>query len=57
MTKTVADTVKLGADIGAGVTIAEATDSNSLIVTAITILSRLLIDFLINRKTRRKNGN
>ena len=56
MNKAVADSVKIAADVGTGVTIAEVNDSNSLIVTAITILARILIDWLINRKTRRKNG-
>lgn len=55
MTKTVADSVKIGADVGTGVTIATVTDTNSLIVTAITIICRLIIDVIINRKTRGKN--
>lgn len=56
MTKLTADSAKLVADVGTGVTIAEVNDSNSLIITAITILSRILIDWIINRKTRKKNG-
>ena len=57
MTKQVADTVRLGSDIATGVTIAEVNDQNSLIVTAITILSRILIDFVIHRtRKRRKDG-
>lgn len=54
MTRPIAEATKLTADIGTGVTIAEVNDSNSLIVTAITILSRVLIEWVINRRTKRQ---
>ena len=55
MTKHVADSVKVAADIGAGVTIAEATNTDGLLVTLFTVLGRLFIEWYVNRKTR-KNG-
>lgn len=56
MTKPIAEATKLTADIGTGVTIAEVNDSNSLIITAITILSRLVIEWVVNRRTRRQKN-
>lgn len=46
---------KLVADTAAGVTIAEVNDQNSLIITLVTIISRLILEVIINRKMR-KNG-
>lgn len=53
MTKPIAEATKLTADIGTGVTIAEVNDSNSLIITAITIFSRLVIEWVVNRRIKR----
>jgi len=53
MTKPIAEATKLTADIGTGVTIAEVNDSNSLIITAITVLSRFLIEWVINRRLKK----
>jgi hypothetical protein len=46
--------VKLAADTATGVTIAEVNDSSSLIITLVTILSRLAIELIINRRLKRK---
>lgn len=46
---------KLVADTATGVTIAEVNDQNSLIITLVTIISRLILEAIINRKMR-KNG-
>jgi len=54
MTRQIAEAAKVTADVGTGVTIAEVNDSNSLIVTAITIFSRLLIEWVINRRLKQK---
>lgn len=53
MTKSGAELFKLTADVGTGVTIGEATDSSSLIITAVTILARLIIEAVINRRVKK----
>lgn len=55
MTRQVADSIKVAADVGTGVTIAEATNTDGLLVTLFTIVGRLLLEWFVNRKTR-KNG-
>lgn len=45
---------KLAADTAAGVTIAEVNDQSSLIITLVTIISRIVIEAIINRRLKRK---
>jgi hypothetical protein len=54
MKPAVIEGTKLTADTLAGVTIADATDSNGLIVTLVTIVGRLLIELIINRRLKKK---
>jgi hypothetical protein len=46
--------VQISADVAAGVTIAEANDLNGLLITVVTILGRLLVEFVIHKLKRRK---
>lgn len=48
------EAVKIAADSVTGVTIGEATDTNGLIITIITIVSRLLLELIINRRMKRQ---
>lgn len=52
--QTTAEVTKIAADTATGVTIAEVNDSNSLIITLVTIISRLVLEFIINKRTKRK---
>lgn len=46
--------VKAAADVATGTTVANATDSNSLIVTIVTILARLGLEFLMHEREKRR---
>lgn len=55
------DTLKLGADTAAGVTIGvntmpESPETGSLIITIVTIITRVVVEFFIERK-RKRNQN
>ena len=47
------EATKLTADTAAGFTIADATDNNGLIVTLVTIVSRIIVELIINRRLRK----
>lgn len=57
MTKATAEIGKLTADTATGVTIAEVNDSNSLIITLVTIVSRLVLEYIINRRVKKAQRN
>lgn len=44
---------KLAADTATGVTIAEVNDQSGLIITLVTIISRIIIEAIINRRLKR----
>ncbi len=48
------EAVKIAADSAAGVTIGEATDTNGLVITLVTIVSRIIIELIINRRLKRQ---
>jgi len=45
---------KAAADIATGVTVANQTDSNAVIVTALTIIGRVVVELLFYIRQRRK---
>jgi hypothetical protein len=52
------DTLKLGADTAAGVTIGvntmpESPETGSLIITVVTIITRVVVEFFIERRRKR----
>lgn len=53
MTTIGTQTTKLAADTVTGVTVAEVNDQNSLIVTLVTIVSRLVLEWVLNRKRKK----
>lgn len=57
MSSPVENGVKISADVAAGVTVAQANDLNGLLVTVVTILGRLLIEFVVHRLKRKKNDS
>lgn len=48
---------KIAADTATGVTIAEVNDTNGLIITIVTILTRVIIEAIINRRLKKKHEN
>lgn len=48
---------KIAADTATGVTIAEVNDTNGLIITIVTILTRVIIEAIINRRLKKKREN
>lgn len=48
------EAVKIAADTTTGVTIGEATDTNGLLITIFTIVSRLILEAYLNRRERKK---
>lgn len=48
------EAVKVAADTATGVTIGEATDTNGLIITLVTILGRLALELIINRRMKKQ---
>jgi len=46
--------IKLAADVATGATIADVNDSSTVLVTVITIVSRVLIEFLLYLRQRKK---
>lgn len=53
MNNVVMQTTKLAADTATGVTVAEVNDQNSLIVTLVTIVSRLVLEWVLNRRRKK----
>lgn len=46
--------IKLGADVATGFAVGESTDSNGLLVTLVTIAGRLLLEWFMYRREKRK---
>lgn len=48
------EAVKVAADTVTGVTIGEATDTNGLVITLVTIIGRLALELIINRRMKKQ---